>query len=304
MRSFAVIGHPLGHTLSPTFHNYLFDRLVLDARYNALNISPHELPVVTQQLRQGHLDGINITLPYKTAFLAHLDEVAPDAAPVGAVNCVTAVQGRLTGHNTDVAGIHFTLQEGGFDAKGTSVLIMGAGGAARAAMAALTQLGTGHICVAARRKGAVESFLNDFRTAIGNTTLDGRLMDPELNTTPYQLLINATPVGMWPKEETSPLKANQLHQGQTVFDLVYHPEETLLIRQATSRGCHVITGLQIFIRQGLASLEHWFPGVIYNDIGTLNPRIEVSTLRAVLLDAIKKRATDPDTAVQAGESAQ
>ncbi len=302
MKNFAVIGHPLGHSLSPTLHNHVFRRLSLDARYQAQDTPAEGLAEVARRLRQGDLVGINITLPHKTAFMAHLDEVAPDAAPVGAVNCVVVDGGKLIGHNTDVTGIGYAIRQAGFQVRGRSVLIMGAGGAARAAMAALLLQGAGHICVADLRGEDVQSFLADFREQAVATTLKGDLLRPGLETAPYQLLINATPVGMWPQIDASLLHADQLHRGQAVFDLVYHPEETLLLQRAVERGCRTVTGLDMFIAQGLASLEHWFPGVIYNEVGELNPGIELAALKAALSAAIENHASSARTTPHTGET--
>jgi len=291
MKNFAVIGHPLSHTLSPALHSHIFHRLSLDARYQALDTPPEGLAEVSRQLRQGDLAGINITLPHKTAFMEHLDMVAPDAAPVGAVNCVVVDQGRLIGHNTDVTGIQYALRQAGFKVRGSSVLVVGAGGGGRAVVAALLLLGACHICVVDCRKPAVQSLLANFREQAGSTTLEGRLIQPELDTAPYQLLVNATPVGMWPLTGESSLRTDQLHGRQTVFDLVYHPEKTLLLQRAVGRGCRTVTGLDMFIAQGLASLEHWFPDVIYNEVGELNPGVELAALKAALSAAIEDHAS-------------
>ena len=305
MKKFAVIGHPLDHSLSPALHNHVFHRLSLDAHYQALDTLPEGLAGVARQLRQGELAGINITLPHKTAFLAHLDETAPDAARVGAVNCVVVDRCRLVGHNTDVTGICYALKQGAFQTAGSDVLIIGAGGGGRAVVAALMLLGADHICVVDCRKPAVQSLRADFREQAGGTTLEGRLISPKLDTAPYQLLVNATPVGMWPRTGDSPLRADQLHRGQTVFDLVYRPENTLLLRRALERGCRTVTGLDMFIAQGLASLEHWFPGVIYNEVGELNPGIELPALKAALSTAVEEQAssTGPSTLLRTGPSA-
>lgn len=302
MRHFAVIGHPLGHSLSPALHNHIFQRLSLDAHYEAWDTPPDGLIEITRQLRQGDLAGINITLPYKTAFIPHLDEVAPDAVPVGAVNCVVADGGKLIGHNTDLIGIQSALQRAGFQAESCSALLMGAGGAARAAMAALLALKADRIRVADLREADVASFLAHFRRQSGATTLEGDLLQPGLETAPFQLLINATPVGMWPQTEHALLHSDQLFPEQTVFDMVYHPEQTLLIQRALGRHCKVITGLDMFIAQGLASLEHWFPGVIYSEAGQLDPRVEISALRATLLAAIEEHTSSADTIPDTGEN--
>ncbi|UCH62897.1 MAG: shikimate dehydrogenase [Fidelibacterota bacterium] len=302
MMNFAVIGHPLGHSLSPALHTHVFHRLSLNASYQALDTPPERLAEVARQLRQGDLAGINITLPHKTAFIEHLDLVAPDAVPAGAVNCVVVDQERLIGHNTDITGIQYALRQAQFQASGSSALVIGAGGGGRAVVAALLLLGAGHICVVDCREPAVKSLLANFQEQAGSTTLEGRLIQSELDTAPYQLLVNATPVGMWPRTGDSPLETYQIHGRQTVFDLVYHPEKTLLLRRAFEQGCRTVTGLDMFIAQGLASLEHWFPGVIYNEVGELNPGIELAALKAVLSAAIEDHASGASTASQTGET--
>jgi shikimate dehydrogenase len=289
MKSFAVIGYPLAFTLSPEFHNYLFKLLAIEADYTALRTSGEDLANIARQLRDGQLHGINITLPHKTAFIDYLDEIASDTLPIGAVNCVAVSQNQLIGHNTDVTGVHYALQQQNFHTEGSTVLLIGTGGAARAAMVALQQSNANHISVAGRTKTTVTKFVNDFRTSAHHTTIDAKHLGPELETDPYDLLINATPVGMWPDIEDSPLKKEQLHKEQVIFDVVYHPEETLLLRWALDSGCRIISGIDMFIGQGLASLDHWFPNTVYAQVGILNPSIEVDTLKTVLKSALVNR---------------
>ncbi len=294
MNTFAIIGYPLGHTLSPTLHNYLFDRLDLDARYRALETTPDELGKIAQQLRHGELTGINITLPHKTAFLAYLDRIAPEALPVGAVNCVGMDQGELVGTNTDLAGLNYALAGANFPIAGSKVLLLGAGGGARAALTALRQQGAAQICVAGRRMAALQQFIGSFPPDGGTTTLKAEQLDAALDTTPYQLIINATPVGMWPQTDAAVLEEDQFHEGQTVLDMVYRPEKTLLLQRAKARGGRVIPGLEMFIGQGLASLQHWFPGVLVHkhEPGNISPDIQVPAIKAMLLAALENRATD------------
>ncbi len=301
MKHFAVIGHPLGHTLSPALHNHIFSRLSLDADYRALDTPPADLAEVAHQLRQGELEGINITLPHKIAFIDYIDEVAPDAAPVGAVNCVVAHGDRLVGHNTDVTGIRHALQQGGFQAKGSSVLLMGAGGAARAAMAALLDLAVSRIRVLDLLENDVQALLVNFRGQAGDVALESGIFRPGLETNTFQLIINATPIGMWPQTDSALLQADQLSSDQTVFDMVYHPEITLLLQRAAEIQCRIVTGLEMFIAQGLASLEHWFPGVIYSNTGKLNPELELPALKSVLTTAIEGHDPINDSIHDEGE---
>ncbi|MFC1548126.1 shikimate dehydrogenase family protein, partial [Candidatus Neomarinimicrobiota bacterium] len=163
MRSFAVIGKPLEHTLSPTLHNHIFALLGQEAHYKVWEVPPVALAEVDFQLREGLLSGVNITLPYKSAFLPYLDDVDEDAKLVGAVNCVSVEHGTLLGHNTDITGIIYALKSNDFDPKGKSVLILGNGGSARAAMGAFQHLGAKRISIAGRRAGAVDRLLDDFK---------------------------------------------------------------------------------------------------------------------------------------------
>ncbi|UCH09772.1 MAG: shikimate dehydrogenase [Fidelibacterota bacterium] len=286
MMSFSIIGYPLASTLSPTFYNHLFKLLGIKAHYTVLRPSEKNLTDVARKLREGQLNGINITLPYKSLFMEYLDEIAPDASPVGAVNCVTVNQTLLIGHNTDVTGILCALQQHSLQIGGGMVLLLGAGGAARAAMVALLKSNVNQIHVAGRTATAVTEFVNEFRKISKHTTIKERQLGPELNTSAYNLLINATPVGMWPDTEDSPLQRDQLHREQVIFDLVYNPEETLLIRWALDTGCDTISGIDMFIGQGLASLDHWFPNTLYTPAGTLNPAINLNALKKVLRSAL------------------
>lgn len=303
MKTFAVIGTPLAHTLSPVLHNEVFHRLGLDARYIARETAAPELPEIARQLRAGALAGINITAPHKTAFLPHLDDLAPEAGAADAVNCVAVNGGRLVGHNTDLTGIAASLADGAFDAPGSAALVLGAGGAARAAVAALLRLGTSSIHVAARREQAARQLCGALQPLAGSAPLTGRLLDPRLDTGAFRLIMNATPVGMWPRVDSSPLLAEQLHEGQLLFDLVYRPEITLLLERARAAGCTVISGLELFLTQGLASLELWLPGRIYEAPGRLVPELQLPGLRDVLRAALLGQATALDEAPATGERA-
>lgn len=289
MRSFAIIGTTLKHTLSPTLHNHIFELLGIEAHYKTWEVPAAALKDVAFQLREGYLSGINITLPHKSAFLQFLDDVEEEAKLVGAVNCVAVEQGRLLGYNTDITGILYALESHGFNPSGKSVLILGNGGSARAAMGAFRHLGAKSIGIASRREGAATRFLADFRDRNNDTELKVHKLWPGLDTSPYNLIINATPVGMWPELDNTALQKEQLHSGQTVFDFIYYPERTYLQKLALDKGCQVISGIDMFIGQGLASLDHWFPGSTYQKNGQLNPGIDIDSLKSMLLSTLMSR---------------
>ena len=290
MKHFAVIGHPIGHSLSPVLHNEVFRLLGLAARYDALDLAPADLPEVARQLRAGELAGINITLPHKTGFLPYLDEVAPEAAAIGAVNCVAVEEGRLVGSNTDLTGLVVALRRSGFEVRGCHGLVLGAGGAARAAVRALLLLGASQICVAARREAPRLELVHDFEPPVGQAILSEQPLGPQLDTAPFQLIINATPVGMWPSDNEAPLLPPQFNSGQVIFDLIYRPENTLLLKMARDRGCQTITGLDMFIAQALGSVEIWFPQTVYGTPGQLHPALELEVLKSLLRTAVEDQA--------------
>jgi len=289
MKSFAVIGYPLQHTLSPALYQGLYTRLDLSASYHTLEIQPREIPDVVARLRNGQLDGINITMPYKRAFMDYLDEATPQASAIGAVNCVVSRERCLVGHNTDVDGIVQALEPGGVDPSGKRVLILGAGGAARAALYTMWKLGAGEICLAGRRPEATQSIIDEFENQMVGVSLNSTLPGTDLDTSKYQLIIHATPVGMWPDADAAILREDQLHPQQTVFDMVYRPERTRLLKLASERGCATVSGLDMFIGQGLAALFRWFPGLEKQIAGRT---VLSDTLTEVKADLRRQMATD------------
>lgn len=295
MKSFAIIGTPLQHTLSPKLHSYLFESLGVKAVYNTMEVQADELDKVSTKLREGFLAGINITLPHKAAFLPFLDDTTEETEAAGAANCVSVDQGFLHGHNTDIYGIHYAIESNEMSPKGKSVLILGNGGSARAAMIAFQDLDATRISIAGRRETAASQCLDEFRDRRKDIHYNVHRLWPELDTSSYQFIVNATPVGMWPDLDDTPLHQEQLHAGQTVFDFIYHPERTLLQKHALERGCRIISGIEMFIGQGLASQEHWFPGLIFETNGRLNPRIDVIGLKSFLLSILAEHQTSRDS---------
>ncbi len=287
MKNLAVIGYPLGHTLSPLLHNHLYGQLGIAARYEALETPPEGLGAIAKRLRTGKLAGINITRPHKSAFMAYLDDTTPDATATGAVNCVSMERAGLRGHNTDLAGIAYALFEAGCESKGRQALVLGAGGAARAAVVALHRAGVSAIRVAARNETAAVELLRSLPPEHRPVDCLAMRLAADLDTRPFGLLVNATPVGQWPLVDDTLLDTGQIHPSQAVLDMVYHPEETLLLRLARARGCCVASGLDMFIGQALASFEIWFPDSTGFGTGQLQADIDIATLKELLLEAIK-----------------
>jgi 3-dehydroquinate dehydratase / shikimate dehydrogenase len=244
-RVYAVIGDPIGHSLSPQLQNSGFRARRMDAVY---------LPFLVRDLRDflaaiGPLGikGFSVTLPHKQRILRHLDGCDPLAASIGAVNTVVVRGGgKLYGYNTDYVGVLRSLEQR-MPLRGSRVLILGAGGAARAVAFALAQAGAS-ICVCSRRPARARSLA---RAAHGEAIARNRLQREF-----FDAIVNATPVGMHPSVARSPLDAGELNC-RLVFDLVYRPRITKLLRLAASRGIETVSGFEMFVAQGTAQWEIW-----------------------------------------------
>ncbi len=254
---YAVIGYPLGHTLSPVFQQAAFDALGIDARYESLETAPADVPERARELRAGRLAGINVTIPHKLAIVDELDHVSEIARLTGAVNTVSVTVDGLRGDNTDVGAIETVLERAGVPA-GISVLLLGAGGAARAALVALKQRGD-QVTVANRTLEKADQMTGEIAPGGSYQTLS--MKDPALPEAAgrARLILNTTAVGMQggPAPGQSPLPDGSLHQEQAVFDIVYRPRQTALLQQATAAGATCIGGLDMLILQGAHSFEIW-----------------------------------------------
>ena len=244
-RVYAVIGDPIGHSLSPQLQNAGFRARRMDAVY---------VPVLVRDLRDflgaiGPLGiaGFSVTLPHKEVILRHLDDCDPLAAEIGAVNTVVVRGGgKLFGYNTDYVGVLRALERR-LPLVGSSVLVLGAGGSARAVAFALSRAGA-NIRICARRPERARALARD----VGGEAIERRALRSEF----FDAIVNATPVGMFPRSGESPLEARELNC-RLVFDLIYRPAETRLLRLARRRGIETVSGLEMFVAQGTAQWEIW-----------------------------------------------
>ena len=255
-----VIGDPVSHTLSPDMHNAAMASLGLDYAYLAFRVKSAELGAVIQGMKALGIRGLNVTIPHKVAAVQFMDELDPLAANIGALNTIVNDSGRLKGYNTDAGGFLQSLLADGFNPRGKKIVLMGAGGAARAIGFALAQSGA-YITVLNRKiemEQAVQLAENLSRVAKSKVEafeLDAANLKTAL--VKADLLVNATSVGMTPGAGETPVPANILQAGLTVFDVVYAPLETRLLREAAAKGCRVISGLEMLVRQGALSFELW-----------------------------------------------
>jgi shikimate dehydrogenase len=263
MKRIGLIGQGLKHSLSAAMQQAALDHLGLDAHYELWDTQPEEVEQRVTSLRDEDCLGANVTVPHKQAVIPFLDGLDPVASSAGAVNTIVRREGRLIGHNTDVAGFARALSEAGLDVRGIRAAVLGAGGGARAVTLALIEGGASVISLSDAIPERAEALMSDLRglTSPGTAITWAHWGDDAFQRSLREcgLLVNCTPVGMrfGPAEWQSPVAAELIPAGCLAFDLVYNPEETPFLQAARSQGARTAGGLAMLVYQGAASLRLW-----------------------------------------------
>jgi shikimate dehydrogenase len=250
-----VFGWPVAHSLSPNMHNNAYADQGLDWCYLPFAVAPDRLPQAVAAIRALGICGVNVTVPHKQAVIPLLDDLTPEARAIGAVNTIIVKDAGLLGHNTDAAGLSYSLKQANFLVHNSRVLVLGAGGAARAVVYALLLEGACITILNRTREHAV-SLANSFP---GNITVD-RLAPETVHAwaAASQLVVNTTSVGMWPLVDASPWPESvPFPPHATLFDLVYNPRRTRLVNQAMQAGASYIDGLWMLVHQGADAFYLW-----------------------------------------------
>lgn len=242
---YGVVGYPIGHSLSPVMHNTAFQVSGLNAVYLAFETI--DIDDCLRGMKALGIKGLSVTLPFKSRAIPLLDEVDGLAKRIGAVNTVANDEGRLVGYNTDAMGALKALEEK-IELPGKTCLIIGAGGAARAIGFILRHHGV-HLTISNRSIGRGENLAS----SLGCPFIPLR----EAKGIQADLLIQTTPVGMYPHEDQCIISPGTLKEGMLVMDIIYNPLETRLLRMAKARGCLAIDGLGMFIHQGAEQFRLW-----------------------------------------------
>jgi shikimate dehydrogenase len=278
-RLLGVIGHPIGHSLSPLMHNAALTELGENYVYVAFPIKPDDLATAIAGLASIGVVGFSVTIPHKQTIMPFLSQITPTAKLVGAVNTVWWTEQGWQGTNTDVEGFVAPLTVLNQDWQKVNPVVLGNGGAARAVVVGLAQLGCPEIQIVGRNLEKLEAFKNSWSRADFNS---------ELSVYPWQalaelipsttLLINTTPLGMTPHLEQSPVEED-LMQGLSssaiAYDLIYTPRPTRFLQQAADQGATIIDGLEMLVQQGAAALRLW-----------LQKPVPVDTMRQALRNFI------------------
>jgi len=253
-KHYAVIGHPIGHTMSPFIHKRLFELAGTDADYTYLDIAPEALAQAYQD-RLRHLDGFNITIPHKEAILPLLDALDDKARMYGSVNTVAFKDGKATGYTTDPDGFVKALETAGIELDGR-IMILGCGGVART-MAYEIALRGKPFEFAVRRESVGKAGLLclDVTRKIPDAQVSFGLIDQIIGT--VDVLINATPVGMYPHIDEQPIHNCAIGRCGAVYDAIYNPLETVLVKRAKANGSKAAGGMSMLVWQAVAAHQIW-----------------------------------------------
>jgi len=255
-----VIGDPIEHTMSPTMHNAAFRETGIDYLYVPFRVKSEDLGKAIEGMRALNIKGLNVTIPHKVAVLQLLDKLDPLAKKIGAVNTIVNDDGVLIGYNTDATGFLQALLERGVEPKGKNIVILGAGGTSRAISFILADRGA-HLVIlnrllemnwaeelASRISQILAKKVDALEMSRGNL---GKVLEKA------EILVNATSVGMNPNINDTPVTANLLRSGMIVYDIVYNPVETKLLKEAEAVGAVTIGGIDMLVWQGALAFEKW-----------------------------------------------
>jgi shikimate dehydrogenase len=253
-----VIGDPIEHTLSPIMHNAAFKALKLDFAFLVFKVKVADVEKAVSGMRALGIHGLNVTMPHKSAVINYLDEVDQAAKAIGSVNTILNKDGRLFGFNTDGVGALQALRENGVEPRGKKVLLLGAGGAARAIAYTLAREADELVILNRTAKQAAE-LANLLKQTFDRKVVADALSPNAIKDTlqDSDVLINATSVGMKPNANQTPVAFEWLRPDLAVMDIVYNPVETKLAKDAKAAGAKVVSGFEMLIYQGAASFEIW-----------------------------------------------
>ncbi|MFK7845740.1 MAG: shikimate dehydrogenase [Rhodothermales bacterium] len=265
-RFVSLLGYPLGHSLSPEIHNTAFQAQSINMVYLCMEVHPDNLKRALDGFKAAKFVGSNVTIPHKQAVFELVDELSDQAKAVGAVNTVVCRYGKdgevesLYGDNTDIRGFLDPLAPHASGLKGAEMVIWGAGGAARAvAYAMLTEYAPASLTIVARnveKAGRLAEYLSEFDRQDALKVADFGNAASEVRNS--RLLVNATPLGMHNQADVSPWQASDdFSAGQIVYDLIYNPQNTRLLKEAAISGAHTLGGLEMLIGQAAASYQQW-----------------------------------------------
>ena len=257
---FGILGNPLGHSLSPAMQKYLLNEISQEGYYDSFEIRENQLAETIRGIKADGFLGFNVTIPCKQAIIRHLDEVDEEAHFIGAVNTVHILGNKLFGFNTDGCGFISAVKKRNVQPENYSAIVLGAGGAARAVIFNLIRSGVKKLFIFNRTLQRAKNLAREVRDTFQSVEvdfgdLDSKTISSAIKT--YQLIINATSLGMWPGISKAPYLFKKDGTGLVAIDLIYNPLQTKFLKSAQEAGAKTLDGLDMFIFQGAASLKIW-----------------------------------------------
>ncbi len=275
---FCIFGYPVEHTFSPGMHNAAFEKMKIDASYVPFAVHPENLSTAAKAIIPLGIRGLNITVPHKEMIISCLDELTEDAAMIGAVNTIEVRGKKLIGHNTDGRGFVRSLrEESGEKLKNNTVLICGAGGAARAVGFNLALAGVRNIHFYDVDTSKAAALSRDVAARVGSRTGIVKAGELVQAASEANILINATPLGL-KKDDKLPFPSAAIEKRHLVCDLVYNPPDTPLLKVAKAKGAATLRGIGMLLYQGVIAFEIW-----------TRKKAPVEVMRMALIKQMKKR---------------
>ena len=247
MKKYLVIGNPIEHSLSPKLHNYWFEKNNIDANYDRRKINKSEIQQIISEIKDDNLDGINVTVPFKSDVIPFLDVLSEESQITQSVNTIYKQDKKLIGHNTDIKGFELSLKEIQFNLENKTIFILGAGGVVPSIIYALEKLGVSKIIVSNRTKQKTEKLKKYF----SNISIADWGDQPE-----FDMIINATSLGL-NKEDNINLNFKNINKEKLFYDVIYNPKETNFLKTAKNLGCQVSNGKMMFIYQAFEAFMLW-----------------------------------------------
>ncbi|WP_097027871.1 shikimate dehydrogenase [Clostridium peptidivorans] len=247
-RLYGLLGEKLGHSFSPQIHSLIFKELDIDGYYHLFEVDKLELQCAILGFKALKVKGVNVTIPYKVDAIKYLDELSSEGKNIGAINTICFKDGKAIGYNTDYYGFGMMLDKFNVKVKGKNAVILGSGGASKAVLQFLLDNGVNEVIFATRNEEECKKKFNKFKAISYDKIKSLKSQD---------IVINCTPVGMYPNVENSPLSKEDVSKFASVVDLIYNPGETLLLKYAREQGIQGINGLYMLVGQAIKAQELW-----------------------------------------------
>ena len=260
MKKYLVIGNPIEHSLSPKIHNYWIKKNNIEAEYEKKKINEEDIKNIIEQVKRGDISGINVTVPFKNKVIPFLEELTPEAKESQSVNTIYKENGKIIGHNTDIAGFELAIRHLKYDAKNKKIFILGAGGVVPSIILALKKIGTSKIILSNRTKKRAEDLKIYFK--------DLEIVDWG-KITDFDMIINATSIGLKINDEIK-LDYEKIGLNKFFFDIIYNPTETNFLKKAKKFGNRIENGKMMFIYQAHQAFTLWHKIMPKIDDETIN----------------------------------